>query len=112
MTQTMSKFEAMGRQTSLENSLREHMRQNGVDWNKCELSMSLSGRLKVTFDGDYTVNYSHKVGKIDWCSYLGDYEDLVKIVTNVEEWAKEKKDKIEILMWTYSNRNLLTGDYE
>ena len=73
---------------------------------ECEVSLALSGRLKITFDNGYiTVNRSSCT--VDYIRYTGYYSDLQEYIDNIFLCLIHHADTFNKLVWSYEHRREL-----
>lgn len=70
---------------------------------ECEVSMALSGKLKITFDDGY-ITVKAKEGLVDYVSYVGFYSDLQEYINKIFLCLVEHNDTFEELIWSYEHR--------
>ena len=73
----------------------------------CNMSMALSGRLKVSFGENY-ITLDKEYEGADYIKYYGFYEDLGCIIESVGVCIKENKELFERLIWSYNHCKELT----
>lgn len=73
---------------------------------ECEVSMALSGKLKITFDDGY-ITVKAKEGLVDYVSYVGFYSDLQEYINKIFLCLVEHNDTFEELIWSYEHRSEL-----
>jgi hypothetical protein len=78
---------------------------------KVEMSMTLSGKLKVTF-GENFVTFTDSFSEVIYMSFDGFALDLKEAIDKIVKCMNENREDFELLRWSYENRNLLTGDEE
>jgi hypothetical protein len=91
----MTKREAI----ELENKCDELMSEyTGRD---CRVSLALTGKLKVEFDGNYiTLN---RYSELDYVKYAGHYETLWEIAQVVSSCIEDNKEDFDRLVWSYEH---------
>lgn len=71
---------------------------------KCEVSMALTGKLKVSYDSNF-ITFAIKddgIG-VDYISYTGWYEDLMVDVDRIRDCLTDNFYMFNQLMWSYRN---------
>lgn len=92
----MTKSEALALQKRCEGYFDGIAGYHGV-----ELSMSLTGKLKLSFDGNYvTFNDS---GVIDYMSFVGFWCDLGKIMSFLPKACDRCAEDLQRLKWSYEH---------
>lgn len=73
---------------------------------ECEVSLALSGKLKISFDDGYiTVNRSS--GAVDYIRYTGFYSDLQEYIDKIMICLIDHTDIFNSLIWSYEHRREL-----
>ena len=93
----MTKQEAI----ELENKCDELMSEyTGKD---CSVSLALTGKLKVEFDGRNYITLTKKWMEVDYINYAGHYETLLEIVQAATICIEENKEDFDKLVWSYEH---------
>lgn len=70
----------------------------------CEVSMTLAGYLKISFDGNY-VNISHRDLKTPvYIKFIGYCEDLQEAIEKIQNAIENNRERIELLLKSYDIR--------
>ena len=70
----------------------------------CTVSLALSGKLRVEFnDGDY-ITWNMTCNEVDYVSFIGFYDELVKMIGEIRECVNDNRDIFDNLLWSYNNR--------
>ena len=78
---------------------------------ECEVSMALTGRLKILFDANYiTVNRMGSELSVDYVRYVGFMDDLQEYIDKIFLCLTEHADTFNMLMWSYDHRSELTEE--
>ena len=76
---------------------------------ECEVSMALTGRLKISFDNSYiNVNRGDDVS-IHYINYHGLYNDLQEYIDKILSCVTNNKEIFDNLVWSYEHRGELEG---
>lgn len=67
---------------------------------ECEVSMALTGALRVSLDGKF-ININVQTKSVDWVKWSGDYEELKDYIEKSISVIKENEEKIGLLMQSY-----------
>lgn len=94
----MNKLEALGLEC-----VCEQMFTN--DFNKPELSMNLTGRLKLSWDGNYVV-FDVNTGGATYINYVGDMGDLLIACEAIKKVVDDPDNNVKLraLLWSYDNQ--------
>lgn len=68
----------------------------------CEVSLALSGKLKIYFGGNY-ITLNRRAGCVDYVSYVGFYSDLQEYIDNAILCVVEHADAFNKLVWSYEH---------
>ena len=101
----MTQKEALQLQTVCEQKLRE----NHPYKMEMELSMALTGRLRIATDSGW-VNMRYPTMELDWIKWNGTYTDLMELVEYLRTTIPKFTGHFDKLMWSYNNQTLLTED--
>ena len=99
----MTKKEALALEALCEKHLGKVLNE------KDEMSMTLSGKLKVTF-GENFVTFTDSFSEVIYISFYGFALDLKEAIDKIVKCMHENREDFESLLWSYQNRNLLTGE--
>lgn len=78
---------------------------------ECEVSMALTGKLKIYFDDNYiTVNRMRQELSVDYVRYVGFMDDLQEYINKAFLCLTEHSDTFNMLMWSYDHRRELTEE--
>ena len=99
----MTKKEALALEALCEKHLDKVLNE------KVEMSMTLSGKLKVTF-GENFVTFTDSFSEVIYISFYGFASDLKEAIDKIVKCMHENREDFESLLWSYQNRNLLTGE--
>lgn len=78
---------------------------------ECEVSMALTGKLKISFDGNYiTVNRMGDELSIDYVRYVGFMDNLQDDIDRAFSCLREHANTFDTLMWSYDHRGELTEE--
>lgn len=91
-----TKKEAIDLQNKLDNILTEKL---GI---KTEISMSLSSRIKISWDKFY-INLNREDISLYSIDYGGNYDDLLDICKKIKEVLLENSENINLLLESYGN---------
>lgn len=69
---------------------------------ECTMSMALTGRLKVEFDGNF-ITINKPFGNVDYVRYVGYYSDLQEYIEKIQLCLQENKGIFDKLMWSYEH---------
>lgn len=72
----------------------------------CEVSLALSGRLKIRFNDGY-INIDKQLGGADYISYVGSYDELQETINKIVSCIDEHKSVFDKLIWSYEHRTEL-----
>jgi hypothetical protein len=97
----MTKQEAI----ELENKCDELMSKYTNE--ECNVSLALSGKLKVIFGDNYIV-FDKELRGIDYISYTGFYQDLMDVIHQAFFCIYDHKSMFDRLIWSYENMKELT----
>ena len=76
-----------------------------------EISMALTGRLKIDFDGCY-INLNRKDFTIDYMRYTGSFHDFTELHGIICRTLEAYREDVDELIWSYDNRNELKKSEE
>ena len=93
----MTKREAIELESKCDELMSEY---TGKD---CSVSLDLTGKLKVEFDGRNYITLTKKWMEVDYVNYACHYETLLEIVQAVTICIEENKDDFDKLVWFYEH---------
>jgi hypothetical protein len=96
----MTKQEACKLETTCDALMSHYLKTD------CEVSLALSGRLKISFDDGY-ITINTKTGTVDYISYTGFYSDLQEYIDKIMLCLIEHTDVFNKLIWSYEHRREL-----
>ena len=67
----------------------------------CNVSMVLTGDLRVSFKDSYVNIYHRDLFTVNWIKYSGDYDDLLTCIERIQRTISKNRAKIELLMQSY-----------
>ena len=92
----MTKQEAIELENKCDKLMSEYLKEN------CTISMALTGKLKVEFDGNY-ITLDKKLGETCYVKYQGYYEDLTDIINKAFFCVEDNEDMFDKLIWSYEH---------
>ena len=100
----MTKKEALNLQTKIEEMLFDAF------WEISNVSLSIAGdlRVKVGFD---SFNFKTKTLDLGYFKFKGDWESFTRKVEAIITILATNEDDVKKLIWSYENRECLTGEY-
>lgn len=77
----------------------------------CEVSMSLAGALRISVDNGF-FNIKCDKQSVDWVKWNGDYEVLKEYINKSILAIRENREKIDMLMKSYTMKPFLEESEE
>lgn len=92
----MTKREAIELENKCDELMSKYLQED------CTVSMALTGKLKVGFDGNY-ITIDRKLGEACYINYTGYYEDLTDIINKAIFCIEDNEDMFDKLIWSYEH---------
>jgi len=101
-TENMTKMDAEALEALCEKKVLQKLKAESP----VEVSMALSGRLKISI-GENSYNFIFPGVRLDWFSHKGDYDDFVRVTTEIDAVINENIELFALLFWSYKNKEKL-----
>lgn len=69
---------------------------------KCRVSLALTGKLKIEFDGNY-ITINKKLKEVDYVNCVGYYGWLQYIIEKAFDCIYDHEDDFDKLIWSYEH---------
>ena len=94
----MTQQEAIELEKSIEKSISDILKEDTM------VSMTLSGKFKVTFNNNSFVFNSNN--NVFWLNYCGSFDSLGRNIKLIKSYLVSNKKNIKKLMWSYTKPNI------
>jgi hypothetical protein len=92
----MTKQEAIELESKCDELMSEYIKE------ECNVSMALTGKLKIIFDDNYIV-FDKALRAVHYINYTGDYQDLMDIIRQAFFCIYDHKSMFDRLIWSYEH---------